>query len=66
VENGVLQTVKSDYTIPDMYAREDARFIEAAREGIKTRSHIGRVLESARLLDAVYESADKQAEIKIV
>jgi predicted dehydrogenase len=64
-ENGVLQTVKPDYTIPDMYSREDARFIEAARKGIKTRSHIDRVLESARLLDAIYESADKQAEIRI-
>jgi predicted dehydrogenase len=65
-ENGVLQTVKPDYHIPDMYAREDARFIEAAQKGIKTRSHIDRILESARLLDAIYESADKQAEIKVV
>jgi predicted dehydrogenase len=66
VENGVLQTIKPDYKIPDMYAREDARFIEAARKGIKTRSHIDRILESARLLDAIYESADKQTEIKVV
>jgi predicted dehydrogenase len=66
VENGVLQTVRPDYNIPDMYAREDARFIEAARRGEKTRSHIDRVLESARLLDAIYESAEKQAEIKVV
>ncbi|MDR1902522.1 MAG: Gfo/Idh/MocA family oxidoreductase [Treponema sp.] len=64
-ENGALQTVKPDYNIPDMYTREDLRFIEAVRKGIKTRSHIDRVLESARLLDAIYESADKQVEITL-
>jgi predicted dehydrogenase len=64
-ENGILQSVKPDYNIPNMYEREDLRFIEAVRKGLKTRSHIDRVLESARLLDAIYESADKQAEIRI-
>jgi predicted dehydrogenase len=64
-ENGVLQSVKPDYKIPDMYEREDTRFIEAVRKGLKTRSHIDEVLESARLLDAIYESADKQAEVSI-
>jgi predicted dehydrogenase len=64
-ENGVLQTVKPDYKIPDMYAREDMRFFEAIRKNLKTRSHIDRVLESARLLDAIYESSEKFTEIKI-
>ena len=62
-DNGLLQSVKPDYHIPDMYEREDLRFIEAARKGLKTRSYIDEVLESARLLDAIYESAEKQAEI---
>jgi predicted dehydrogenase len=65
VQDGVLQSVKPDYQIPDMYRREDQRFIEAVRRGIKTRSHIDAVLESARLLDAIYESAEKEAEIKL-
>ena len=64
-ENGVLQSVKPDYNIPNMYEREDLRFIEAARKGIKTRSNIDNVLESARLLDAIYESAEKLTEIKL-
>ena len=63
--DGLLQTVKPDYIIPNMYEREDIRFIEALRKGLKTRSHIDNVLESSRLLDAIYESADKQAEIKL-
>jgi predicted dehydrogenase len=62
-EGGTLQSVKPDYNIPNMYEREDIRFIEAVRKGLKTRSHIDNVLESARLLDAIYESADKRAEI---
>ncbi|MDR0401205.1 MAG: Gfo/Idh/MocA family oxidoreductase [Treponema sp.] len=64
-QDGVLQSLTPDYHIPDMYRREDQRFIEAARRGLKTRSHISAVLESARLLDAVYESAEKDAEIRI-
>jgi len=64
-EGGLLQAVKPVYQIPDMYQREDQRFIEAVRKGLKTRSHIDEVLESARLLDAIYESAEKQAEIKL-
>ncbi|MCL2834336.1 MAG: Gfo/Idh/MocA family oxidoreductase [Treponema sp.] len=63
--DGVLQAVKPDYKIPNMYEREDLRFMEAIRSGLKTRSHIDNVLESARLLDAIYESAGKQAEIKL-
>ena len=64
-EGGILQSVKPDYAIPNMYEREDRRFINAVREGLKTRSHIDNVLESARLLDAIYESAEKQTEIKL-
>jgi predicted dehydrogenase len=62
-EGGVLQSVKPDYKIPNMYEREDRRFIQAVREGLKTRSNIEQVLESARLLDAIYESAKRQVEI---
>ena len=64
-ENGTLQSIKPDYNIPNMYQREDLRFIEAVKNGLKTRNHIDNVLESARLLDAIYESAEKEAEISI-
>jgi predicted dehydrogenase len=64
-EGGTLQSIKPDYDIPNMYEREDAAFIDAVRRGVKTRSHIDNVLESARLLDAIYESADKLAEIRL-
>jgi predicted dehydrogenase len=64
-EGGSLQTLKPEYDIPNMYEREDLRFIEAAKKGLKTRSHIDNVLESARLLDAIYESAGKGEEIRV-
>ena len=64
-QNGILESVKPDYNIPDMYTREDMSFMEAVRRGLKTRSHIDEVLESARLLDAIYESAGKQAEVNL-
>jgi predicted dehydrogenase len=64
-QDGVLQTLSPDYHIPNMYQREDLRFIEAVQGGIKTRSHISAVLESARLLDAIYESAEKETEVRI-
>ena len=60
-----LETIKLDYEIPNMYAEEDKAFIKAIGTGEKTRSHIDNVLESAKLLDALYASADKKEEIKL-
>ncbi len=56
---------KKEYEIPNMYTREDEAFIESFKTGIKNRNHIDRILESAKLLDALYKSADKNAEIKL-
>jgi predicted dehydrogenase len=64
-KDGLLQSMKIDYPVPNMYQREDRRFIEAVRQGIRTRSHVDAVLESARLLGAIYESAEKEAEIRL-
>ena len=58
-----LETVTFDYDIPNMYLREDNAFIESIETGVKTRSNIDNVLESAKLLDRLYMSADKGAEI---
>ncbi len=58
-----LETYTTDHEIPDMYFCEDKAFIEAIETGVKDKSHIDYVLESAKLLDALYESADKKEEI---
>ena len=58
-----LETITPEYDIPDMYKKEDAAFIESIKSGVKNRSHIDNILESAKLLDYLYQSADKKQEI---
>ncbi len=58
-----LEATTDKYDIPNMYACEDKAFIEAYQSGIKNRSNIDRVLESAKILDALYKSADKGSEL---
>ena len=60
-----LETIKPEYDIPDMYQCESEAFIESVTTGVKNRSNIEYVLESARLLDALYESAEKHRELKL-
>jgi len=58
-----LETVEPEYDIPNMYVKEDKAFIESVKTGVKNRSHIDNILESAKLLDYLYQSADKKQEI---
>ena len=58
-----LETTREEYEIPRMYACEDKAFIESFKSGIKNRAHIDNVLESAKILDALYESDAKKQEI---
>ncbi len=53
-----------EYDIPDMYRCESRAFIESINTGVKNRSHIDNVLESAKLLDRLYASAEMGEEIK--
>ncbi len=58
-----LETVNPEYDIPDMYLREDMAFIESFKTGVKDRNNIDNILESAKLLDTLYQSAEKKGEI---
>ena len=62
-DGSTLETITPEYDIPNMYLREDAAFIESITTGEKTRSHIDNILESAKLLDVLYQSSDKKGEI---
>ena len=62
-DGSTLETITPEYDIPNMYLREDAAFIESITTGEKTRSHINNILESAKLLDVLYQSSDKKGEI---
>lgn len=60
-----LETVTPKYDIPDMYGEEDKAFIAAMESGKHNKSNIENILESAKLLDALYASADAHKELKL-
>ena len=59
-----LETTTYDYDIPNMYYEEDKAFLESTLTGVKTKTHIDNILESAKLLDALYASAEQKKEIR--
>lgn len=60
-----LETVAPEYDIPDMYQREDEAFVESIKTGVKNKNNIDNILESMKLLDSLYASAEKKAEISL-
>ena len=64
-DGSTLQTETPEYEIPNMYLCENKAFIESITTGEKNRCHIDNILESAKLLDVLYASAEKKEEIKL-
>lgn len=64
-DGATLEAIEPEYDIPDMYLCEDQAFIESIETGEKTRNHIDNILESAKLLDSLYASADIKKEIDL-
>jgi len=62
-DGATLETIAPEYDIPDMYLCEDKAFIESVKTGVKDRNNIINILESAKLLDSLYESAEKKQEV---
>lgn len=60
-----LETEHPQYDIPNMYLCEDKAFVEAIGNGEETRSYIDNILESMKLLDVLYKSADIKKEIDL-
>ena len=60
-----LQTVETNHEIPDMYMLEDGAFIESFNTGIKNKNNIDNILESMKLLDTLYKSAEIHQEIQL-
>ena len=58
-----LQTTTPQYDIPNMYLCEDKAFIESVQTGVKDKNNITEILESMKLLDALYKSSDEKKEI---
>ncbi len=62
-DGATLETFAPEYDIPDMFLAESKAFIESVNTGVKNRSNIENVLESAKLLDSLYVSAEKKQEV---
>ncbi len=60
-----LETETSTHELENMYLKEDAAFLESIKTGIKNKNHVDNILESMKLLDALYLSAEKQEEVKL-
>jgi len=58
-----LEREAPEYDIPKMHAKEDVAFIESVLSGVKDRNNIEYVLESAKLLQALYDSAEQGKEL---
>ena len=60
-----LETIQPEYDIPDMRLREDEDFLKCIDTGVKNKNNIDNILETMRLLDALYASAEKKGEITL-
>jgi len=63
--DGMLQTIEPKYKLRTHYEVESEAFFEAIRKGEKTRAYVDNILESQRVLDLLYASAEKKEEIRL-
>ena len=60
-----LETIVPDYEMPNAWLREDEAFIRSIKTGEINRNNIEHVLESMKLLETLYRSAEAKQEIKL-
>ena len=64
-DGDTLETIEEDYEIPNMFLLEDIAFVNSILTGEKCKTNIDYVLETAKLLDVLYKSAEERKEIKL-
>ena len=64
-EDKKLVSFKPEYTKNDMFQTEINAFIDCIKTGEKLASHIDTVIITAQLMQAIYDSAEQGAEIKL-
>jgi predicted dehydrogenase len=64
-DGDTLETIEEDYEIPDMFLLEDKAFVNSILTGEKCKTNISFVLETAKLLDVLYKSAEQRKEIEL-
>ena len=60
-----LETVTTDHELENMYLKEDIAFLESVKTGVKNKNYIDNILESMKLLDALYRSAELGKEVEV-
>ena len=63
LDGSTLETIAPEYDIPNMWLVQDGAFINSIETGAPCRNDINSVLETMKLLDALYSSSDKKQEI---
>jgi predicted dehydrogenase len=63
-DGSTLESEQSAHEIPDMYEMEERAFFQSIRTGVHDKNNIENILDSMKLLDALYQSADKREEIR--
>lgn len=58
-----LEEIIPEFDLPVHYHLEDAAFIESVETGVKDKNNIENILESSKLLDALYASAKEKKEL---
>lgn len=58
-----LESVTPEIEIPNHYLMENQAFVQSVRSGEKNKNDVTEVLETAKLLEALYKSAEEKKEI---
>lgn len=64
IDGNTLEKTESTHEIPNMFLCEDKAFLEAIDSGEKTKTYIDNILETMKLLETLYKSADIKKEIE--
>lgn len=64
-KNGMLTKTTYEFNVPDMFQTEIDSFIDCIESGEKLPSHIDTNIITARIMDAIYRSAQEHKEIAL-
>lgn len=64
-EFGSLVSYQPDFDMKNMFETEINEFLECTKTGKKLASHIDTVAITARMMQAIYDSAEKHEEVKL-
>ncbi len=64
-EFGALVSVKPQFPMSNMYENEINAFLRSVRTGEKLPSHIETVAVTARMMQAIYDSSESHAEVRL-